>query len=57
MNEIDKKKKQLELKRVALAREDMELQVLIKHDEILRLKTNIEIQLKREAELENELGK
>jgi hypothetical protein len=57
MSEIELKKKQLELKRVAIAREDMELQIMMREEDIARLKTNIELQLKREKELLAELNK
>lgn len=49
---LDKKKKELELARVRLARQEMELKIEERQEEIGRLKDFIKIQLDKEAELE-----
>jgi hypothetical protein len=51
--EINRKK--LELSRVKLAREELEFKIEERNEEIKRLLEHIEIQKKREAELEIEL--
>jgi len=52
---IDKKRKQLELSRVKLAREEMELKIEERLEEIERLKNNIQIQINKEKDLEKEI--
>lgn len=52
---LDKKKKQVELSRVRLAREEMEMKIAEREEEIQRLKSHIEIQRAREQELDKEL--
>lgn len=54
---LEKKKKELELMRVSLARQELELKIEERLDEIKRLKEHIEIQLKKESELKEELNK
>lgn len=53
---LDLKRKQLEYERVKLSRKELELKVLEREDEIQRLKDHIEIQKKKEEELERDLG-
>jgi len=55
MSPIDKKRKELELIKVSASRAEMEFRIFEKEEEIQRLKDNIEIQLKKEAELKEEL--
>jgi hypothetical protein len=52
---LEKKKKELELMRVTLARQEMELRIEERLDEIKRLKENIEIQLKTEEKIKQDL--
>lgn len=52
MDALEKKRKEIELMKVRAARMDMELQIDERLADIERIKTNIENQLKREAELE-----
>lgn len=54
---LEIKKKQLELQRVMTARMEMELKIEERMEEIERLKANIEIQNKREAEIKEEITK
>jgi hypothetical protein len=54
--ELDTKRKKLELSRVRLAREELELKIEERLEEIERLKAHIEIQTKKEAELSKELN-
>lgn len=56
MNGLELKKKQLELARVQIARQELEFKIEERLDEIERLKTHIEIQNKREQELKIEIG-
>jgi len=55
MQELEKRKKQLELSRVKLAREELELKIMERQEEIIRLQEAIEKQLSRERELSKEL--
>jgi hypothetical protein len=55
MNELEKKKKQLELARVSLAKQELELKIEEKMDEIRRLEEAILVQDKRIDELTKEL--
>jgi len=55
MQELEKRKKQLELSRVKLAREELELKIMERQEEITRLQEAIEKQLSRERELSKEL--
>lgn len=48
---LDLKKKQLEHARVKLAREELELKIAEREDEIERLKEHIKIQIQKEKEL------
>lgn len=57
MTELEKKKKMLELGRVSLARQEMELKIEEKSEEIKKLHDLIKIQLEKEQELEKELKK
>lgn len=52
---LEKKKKLLEQSRVRLAREEMELKISERMEEIEKLKEYIEIQLKKEQEIEEQL--
>lgn len=54
---LEKKKKQLELSRVRLAREEMELKIQERMEEIERLEGFIKVQHDKEVELEQELQK
>lgn len=53
---IELKRKEMELKRVTLAREEQELKIEERYDEINRLKSMIEVQIKREEELKAEIS-
>ncbi len=55
MSELEKRKKQLELSRVRLAREELALKIMEREDEIKRLQDAIDKQISREQELEQEL--
>jgi HAMP domain-containing protein len=55
MNELEKKKKQLELARVSLAKQELELKIEEKLDEIGRLESAIVIQDKKIEDLKKEL--
>lgn len=57
MSPIDKKRKELELIKVSAARAEMEFRIFEKEEEIHRLRQNIEVQLKRESELREELSR
>lgn len=52
---IELKRKKLELSRVELARQEQELKIEERLDEIERLKSTIEIQIKKENELKAEI--
>lgn len=54
---LELKKKQLELSRVRLARQEMELKIEERMEEIKRLEDFIRIQLEKEAEIELLLNK
>lgn len=54
---LELKRKELELVKVAAARAEMEFKILEKQEEIERIKTNIQAQIKREAELKEEISK
>ena len=56
MTDLDKKRKQLEYSRVQLAKQELELKIEERLDEIERLKEHIKIQIKREEELKKELN-
>lgn len=53
---LEKKRKELELARVEIARRELEFKIEERLDEIERLKQHIDIQKKREQELKQELG-
>lgn len=53
---IERKKKELELRRVETARMELELKIEERLVEIERLKENIQIQLEKEEQLKEELG-
>ena len=55
MTNLELKRKQLELNRVRVAREELELKIEERMEEIERLKGHIEIQLQKESDLEKEL--
>lgn len=52
---LEKRKKEVELARVRTARMELELKIDEKLDEIEKLKQHVEIQIKKEKELENEI--
>lgn len=54
---LDKKRKQLELSRVEVARQELEFKIEERLDEIKRLEAHIEVQKTKEAELKEELAK
>lgn len=53
---LELKRKQLELSRVQLAREEQELKIEERMDEINRLKSAIEIQIEKEEQLKAEIA-
>jgi len=55
--ELEKRKKMFELSRVKLAREELELKIIEREDEISRLKAAIDKQVEKETELQLELNK
>jgi hypothetical protein len=55
MSDLELKKKKLELSKVKLAREELELRIMERMEEIGRINDAIKKQLEREQELENEL--
>ena len=57
MQDLEYKRKELELVKVAAARAELEFKILEKEDEIQRIKDHIQIQIKREDEIRAELGK
>lgn len=57
MSPIEVKRKELELIKVAAARHELEFKIMEREEEIERIKTSIEVQLKKEAELKEELKK
>lgn len=57
MTELEIKRKELELVKVAAARAELEFKILEKQDEIVRIKDHIQVQFKREAELKEEIKK
>ena len=56
MSSIDLKRKKLELSRVTLAREEQELKIEERMEEIKRLQSMIEIQKSKEQELSAEVA-
>lgn len=52
---LELKRKQVELSRVQTAKQEMELRVAERLDEIKRLEENIEIQIKAEIKINEEL--
>ena len=57
MNELEKRKRSLELSRVRLGREELEFKIIEREEEIAKLKAAILIQLSKEQELEQQLNK
>lgn len=57
MNELERKKKELELARVKLAKQELELKIEERLEEIKRLQDAITIQDNKTKELEKELGR
>ena len=57
MNDLEIKRKRVELARVQVARQELELKIDERLDEIKRLKEHIDIQIKRENELSKQLEK
>lgn len=54
---MELKRKKLELSRVSLAREEQEFKIEERMEEIRRLQAMIEIQMKKEQELQAEIAK
>ena len=52
MGSLEKRKKELELARVSLARQELEMHIFERQEDIKRLETHIEIQIKKEKELQ-----
>ena len=52
---MELKRKKLELSRVSLAREEQEFKIEERMEEIKRLQAMIEIQMKKEQELQSEI--
>lgn len=52
---MEKKRKQLELSRVSLAREEMEFKIIERLEEIKKLEAMIEIQKQKQEELQKEI--
>lgn len=57
MTELEMKRKELELIKVAAARAELEFKILEKQEEVLRIKEHIQVQLTRETQLKEELKK
>ncbi len=57
MNELEKRKRSLELSRVKLGREELEVKIIEREDEIIKLKAAISIQISKEQELEQQINK
>lgn len=57
MNELEKRKRLLELSRVRLGREELEFKIIEREEEIAKLKAAIIIQLAKEQELEQQIIK
>ncbi len=56
MDNIEIKRKKLELSRVELARQEQELKIEERLEEINRIKGTIDIQIKKEQELKAEIA-
>lgn len=56
MNDLEKRKRLLELSRVRLGREELEVKIIEREEEIIRLKAAIEIQVAKEKELEQQIS-
>ncbi len=57
MSNLEKMKKEMELRRVETARMELELKIAEREDEIQRLKEHIKIQLEKEQQLKQDLNK
>lgn len=57
MSSLEKKRKELELVKVAAGRAELEFKILEKEDEIKRIQQHIQVQFKREQELKEEIKK
>lgn len=55
MNDLELRKKKLELSKVRVAREELELKIHERNEEIKRIQDAIDKQIQREQELEQEL--
>lgn len=55
MSPLDRKKIELELAQVTVGKQAMELKIMEREEEIERIRDNIKIQEKREAELQEKL--
>lgn len=53
---LEKKKKEMELRRVEVARMELELKIEERLEEINRLKEHINVQLEKEKQLKEELN-
>ena len=56
LSKLELKKKKLELSRVKYAHEEMEVKILEREEDILRIKDNMKIQQARIEELEAEIA-
>lgn len=56
MTPLERKKKEVELGNVKNARENLELRIMEREDEIQRIKDNIKIQVDTETRLSKELA-
>jgi hypothetical protein len=57
MNELDRKRKELELMRVELGKQELEFKIEERLDEVRRLREHIETQNKTIDKIKQELGK
>lgn len=57
MNDLEKAKKELELRKVETAKLEMEFRILERMDDIKRLEENIKVQDNRIEEINQELGR
>lgn len=56
MLNIEAKEKQVQLKKLEAAKEDLELKIMQREDDIDRMKKHIEINLEHQRKLKEELG-
>jgi hypothetical protein len=55
MNKLELKKLESELARVVSSRQELELKIMMLEEDIERIKTHVEIQLKKELEIKNKM--